>query len=80
MQDKILALDIDEAAKRLSLSPRTVATLIAKGELGSLKVGRRRIIPLGALEEFLRRDHTTQSDTTKEPEAAKAASGGALKE
>ncbi len=61
MQDNgQLALDIVEAAKRLSLSPRTVASLIKTGELGSLKVGRRRIIPLVAIEKFLGRDHPTQ--------------------
>ena len=57
-EDKV-ALDIVTAAKRLSLSPRTVATLVANGELQSRKVGRRRIIPIVALEKFLARDHTT---------------------
>jgi excisionase family DNA binding protein len=61
MQDNgQLALGIVEAAKRLSLSPRTVASLIKTGELSSLKVGRRRIIPLSAIEKFLGRDHPTQ--------------------
>ena len=36
-----LAVDIREAARRLSLSPRTVATLVARRELVSRKVGRR---------------------------------------
>jgi excisionase family DNA binding protein len=57
MQDERVAVDVVEAAKRLSLSPRTVATLIARGELQSRKVGRRRIIPVAALEAFLRKDH-----------------------
>ncbi|MGH9254239.1 MAG: helix-turn-helix domain-containing protein [Vicinamibacterales bacterium] len=54
----MLAIPIDEAARRLSLSPRTVATLVAQRELRSVKVGRRRLIPLKALQDFLRRDHT----------------------
>ncbi len=61
MHDDRLAVDVVEAAKRLSLSPRMVATLVAGGKLKSRKVGRRRIIPVRALEEFLRREHETQA-------------------
>jgi excisionase family DNA binding protein len=53
----VLAVPIDEAARRLSLSPRTIATLVASRELRSIKVGRRRLIPLKALQDFVRRDH-----------------------
>jgi excisionase family DNA binding protein len=59
MNDKVLAIDIREAARRLSLSPRTVATLIANHELPSRRVGRRRIIPVAALEAFIRGDRAT---------------------
>ena len=55
--ETVMALDIREAARRLSLSPRTVAALVATGQLASRKVGRRRIIPVQALAQFLRRDH-----------------------
>jgi len=53
----VLAVPVAEAARRLSLSPRTVASLIACHELSSIKVGRRRLVPLKALEHFLRRKH-----------------------
>ena len=49
MHQDALAVDVREAARRLSLSPRTVATLVSRGELPSRKVGRRRIIPVAAL-------------------------------
>lgn len=49
-----LAVGVAEAARRLGLSPRTIATLISRRELVSRKVGRRRIIPVRALEAFLR--------------------------
>ncbi len=68
MQDEKIAVDVVEAAKRLSLSPRTVATLVASGELASRKVGRRRIIPVAALDAFLRRDHTTRRGTGRASE------------
>lgn len=64
--DEILAVNVPEAARRLGVSPRTVATLVARKELPSRKIGRRRVIPTRALEEFLRRDHPTQRDCTKE--------------
>jgi excisionase family DNA binding protein len=60
--DSVLAVAIPEAARRLGISPRTVATLIAQKQLRSRKIGRRRVIPLRALEEFLRRDHITAID------------------
>ena len=56
MQDA-LAVNIPEAARRLGLSARTVAVLVSRGQLTSRKVGRRRIIPVLALEVFLRSDH-----------------------
>jgi excisionase family DNA binding protein len=54
-----LAVGIPEAARRLGLSARTIATLIARRELPSRRVGRRRIIPIAALEAFIQRDHPT---------------------
>jgi excisionase family DNA binding protein len=57
--DQILACSIAEAARKLGLSARTVATLVARKELSSRKIGRRRVIPICELEEFLRRDHNT---------------------
>ena len=60
MEGNSLAVDEVEAGHRLNLSPRTIANLIALKELRSLKVGRRRLIPVRALDEFLRRDHATR--------------------
>jgi excisionase family DNA binding protein len=54
MDAKVLAVNIPEAARRLGLSIRTVATLVSRRELASRKVGRRRIIPVAALEAFVR--------------------------
>ena len=58
--EAILAVGLSEAARRLGLSPRTVATLVARKELPSRRIGRRRVIPVGALEEFIKRDHLTE--------------------
>lgn len=57
--ETVLAVGLAEAARRLGISARTVATLVLRRELPSRKIGRRRIIPIVALEAFLRGDHGT---------------------
>ena len=54
--DSVLAVSISEAARRLGVSVRTIATLVASKELGSRRIGRRRVIPVTALEAFLKKD------------------------
>jgi excisionase family DNA binding protein len=49
------AISIEEAARRLGISPRGVARLMSTGELPSVRVGRRRLVSLGALERLLER-------------------------
>jgi excisionase family DNA binding protein len=51
--ESIIAVGMAEAARRLGLSARTVAALVLNRELPSRKVGRRRIIPVTALEAFV---------------------------
>jgi len=60
VESEVLAVAIPEAARRLGVCPRTVNTLISRKELPSRKIGRRRVVPVKALEEFLRRDHPTR--------------------
>jgi len=55
--ETVMAVSVAEAARRLGVSPRTVATLLASGELSSRRIGRRRVIPIRALERFLNQDH-----------------------
>jgi excisionase family DNA binding protein len=62
----VLAVGISEAARKLGLSARTVATLIKTGELESRKVGRRRLIPLSVLLEFIKCDHRSRRIGTEE--------------
>lgn len=49
------AVSAEEAAKRLGISPCGVARLMSSGELPSLRVGRRRLVPLGAVERLIAR-------------------------
>jgi len=52
--ETVLAVGMAEAARRLGLSTRTVATLVSRRQLRSRRVGRRRLIPVVALEAFVR--------------------------
>jgi excisionase family DNA binding protein len=66
MQIEKLAVNRFEAARLLSISLRTLDSLLARGELCARRVGRRVVFPVVELERFLRRDHplpgTTHSD------------------
>lgn len=44
---------IEGAAESLAVSERTVRRLIHDGQLRSVKVGGRRLIPVAALDEFV---------------------------
>ena len=48
-----------EGAEMLTVSLRTLDTLIATKQLRVIRIGRSVRIPLDALQEFLRRDHRT---------------------
>jgi excisionase family DNA binding protein len=71
--ETVLAVGMAEAARRLGLSARTVATLVLRRELPSRKVGRRRIIPVIALESFVKTDHNY--DRIQPTEALQGSSG-----
>jgi excisionase family DNA binding protein len=54
-----LAVSVREAAALLSVSPRSVQNYIAAKTLPARKIGRRTVIPVRALEAFLRTDHAS---------------------
>lgn len=56
--DKVL-LSLPEFSFLASISLRTAAKLIASGELRSIRVGRRRLVPHSELERFAQKDHST---------------------
>jgi len=51
-----LAVSIAEAARLLSVSPRTIQNYLRAKTLPARKIGRRTVIPVRALENFLRID------------------------
>jgi excisionase family DNA binding protein len=48
-----LLLAMPEVCQATGLRPRKVQELVSTGELESVKIGRRRLIPVDALEDFI---------------------------
>ncbi|WP_026412828.1 helix-turn-helix domain-containing protein [Actinomadura oligospora] len=48
-----LVLTVDEAAERLRVSRWTVYNLIRSNQLRTVKIGRRRLVPVSSLVECL---------------------------
>ncbi len=56
-----ITLTLKKAAEESGLSTRTLQYAISRGELKSVCIGRRRLIPTRALESFLLRGRRTQN-------------------
>lgn len=54
---------IEEAAQSLGVGRTTVYDLMSSGELESVKVGRRRIIPVDAIGAFLAARRAAAAET-----------------
>lgn len=61
--DTPLLFTVEQAAKVLSLSVRTVERLLFRRELVSRKIGGATRIPRDSLIAFCRKDHKTQPKT-----------------
>jgi excisionase family DNA binding protein len=61
---KKLAVDTREAARMLSVSPRTTQNYIAAKLLRARKIGRRTVILVKDLEAFLKRDQPSPKRPT----------------
>lgn len=48
-----LLVDVDEAARRLGLGRTKLYDLIGSGALRTVTVGRRRLVPVAALDELV---------------------------
>jgi len=72
-----LAVGISEAAALLSVSRRTVENYVRVKAIRARKVGRRTLIPVSALEDFLRRDHDSASPKRRRDEGPSGLEEGA---
>lgn len=53
MDPEPLLVSTQVAAELLGISQRTAIKLIDAGDLRSLKIGRRRMVPMSAVHEFI---------------------------
>lgn len=54
-REPVQLLSVNEAARRLNLCRKSVEIRISRGELRSLKIGRRRLVRLKDLQDFVER-------------------------
>jgi len=57
-----LSVDIPGACRMTGLGRSKIYELLGSGELRGIKVGRRRLITLGAIRDFLDRLDSSQAD------------------
>ncbi|MBB3040974.1 helix-turn-helix domain-containing protein [Nocardioides soli] len=54
MSERLL-YSLEDAAKQLSVGKRKVEELVAADELETVKIGRRRLVPSEALDDYIER-------------------------
>ncbi|MGC9543614.1 helix-turn-helix domain-containing protein [Streptomyces sp. UG1] len=57
-------LTVEEAIEASGIGRTTMFGLIKRGELESIKIGRRRYVPVAALDDFLSRLRAEQNEAT----------------
>lgn len=61
MSDVKLAYSVDESCSTLSIGRTVLFDLIRRGEIASVKIGARRLIPAASLEAYVARLVTEQT-------------------
>ena len=70
MSKEPMLLSIDEASQRLSIGRSLLYTMLLRGDLASVKVGKRRLVPVNALEAYvagLVKDQLGDGEPTRVP-------------
>ena len=53
MSESKRLLDMRDVQERLSIGRSTAFALVANGQLRSVRIGRRRLVPVTALDEYV---------------------------
>lgn len=61
MDEQQILLTPEAAARRLSVGRSAIYTLLARGEIESIALGRSRRIPVEALDRFVQRQREQQA-------------------
>ncbi len=65
--DDRLTVSVEEAAKLLGISRGLAYELVARGELASLRLGRRRVVPRAGIEALIADACATGGENTESP-------------
>jgi excisionase family DNA binding protein len=57
-----LAVDLREAGRLTSLSPRTIRRHIKAGRIHAVRVGRRLLVPISALRSLINQNSSRQNE------------------
>ena len=76
--EHLLAVSLDEAARRLGLGHGTVRKLIRCGDLRAVRLGRQWRVPLSAIAELLGEPSAPPHDATPPPGLPSASSESSL--
>jgi excisionase family DNA binding protein len=68
--DKKLGYSVEECAAAIGLGRTSMFELVASRQIESVKIGRRRIIPIDALERFIMKLRAEQAELTAPTPAA----------
>lgn len=60
--DDDIVLTVSEAAKKLKISDWTANRLIQSGDLGSIQIGARRLVPSADLADYLDRKRNARPE------------------
>ena len=56
-----LGLSVTDAANALGVSHRMMQKLVARGDIASIKIARRRVVPVKALQDYIDEKLTERS-------------------
>ena len=54
-QNDAILVGLSDAARRMGLGLSTLKVLVQRADLRSIRVGKRRLVPVAAIEEFVAR-------------------------
>ena len=69
IQRRKKVLTIDEGCQALGLSRGSLYRAVARGQIPSLRIGRRLVIPVAALDRLLQEPPAKQDSEGAEPKA-----------
>jgi excisionase family DNA binding protein len=68
--DARFLLSVEEAADRLSIGRTMMYALVKAGEINTVRLGRRRLVPVGAIKAYVNQIAAQQDAARADPHAS----------